>query len=158
MEDEQEGVQVPWELTLLVTWRSPLSHVLTLNITPGPMGCPPPTPFLVAAISCFLRQVATEFRFGPKEAELLVGLSCSSHNRWSSLRIQLVFVAIRINVLLCVAAQRQMSACCSVRKHMVLGSRCVIFASLLLTDFLQSVGTTYICTKGKKATCRIPET
>lgn len=33
----------------------------------GAQGLSPPTPFLVAAISCFFRKVAAEFRFDPKE-------------------------------------------------------------------------------------------
>ena len=72
-------MQVPWELTLLVTRRSSLSDVLTLNITPGPMGCPP-TPFLVAAISCFFRKVAAELRFDPKDAAACWPLTNADHH------------------------------------------------------------------------------
>jgi len=96
MEEEGAEVQVPWELTLLVTWPSPLSDVLTLNITSGALGLspPPPTPFLVAAISCFFRKVAAEFRFDPKEVAACWPLMLLS---------QLLFVITQL--LVCIAPE-----------------------------------------------------
>jgi hypothetical protein len=38
--DVSGELQVPWEITLLVTFPQPLSDVLTLNITPVPVGYP----------------------------------------------------------------------------------------------------------------------
>jgi hypothetical protein len=91
-------VRVPWELTLLVTWRSPLSDVLTLNITPGPMGCPPPPAFWLQLLVASSAKWPLNSASAQRRRNCLLAFCVAPTDACASSHICLVFVAIEICV------------------------------------------------------------